>query len=120
MAQLASMIVDRGCVPTRHALVCSTYGSAHRYDLFFCNPRLHGALQEQVHCSLRSGLLLQRRLLTCTTQSKSHSSTASAANASGSLQTTLSNCPDRTHLIPALWRVRASDRALSFVGINRE
>jgi hypothetical protein len=35
------------------------------------SPRLHGGLQEQVHGSLRSGLLLHR-LVTCTAQSKSH------------------------------------------------
>jgi len=49
MTQLASIIVGRRHVQTRHALVCSTGGFAHRYQLFFCGPRLHGRLQEQVH-----------------------------------------------------------------------
>jgi len=57
MTQLASIIVGRRRVQTRHALVCSTGGFVHRYQLFFCSPRLHGHLQEQVHDSLRSGLL---------------------------------------------------------------
>jgi len=74
MTQLAPIIVGRRRVQTRHALVCSTAGSAHRYELFFRIPRLHGGLQEQVHGSLRSGFLLQRRFVTCIAQSKSHRS----------------------------------------------
>jgi len=74
MGQLASMVVGRRCVPTRHALVCSTGGSAHRYELFFCSPRLHDGLQEQGHRSLRSALLLPTRFGTCTAESKSHRS----------------------------------------------
>jgi len=72
MTQLASIIAGRRCVQKRHALVCSTGGFAHRYELFFCSLRLHGCLQEQVHDSLRSVFLLQRRLATCSAQSKSH------------------------------------------------
>jgi hypothetical protein len=60
--------------PTRNALACSNSGSAHRYELFFCNPRLLGGLQKQLYRSLRSGLLLQRRFVTCTAESKSHRS----------------------------------------------
>ena len=74
MTQLASITVGRRGVQTRHALLCSTAGSAHRYELFFCNPRLLRGLQEQVHGFLRSGLLPQRRLVTRTAESKSHRS----------------------------------------------
>jgi hypothetical protein len=63
MTQLASIIVGRRRVQTRHALVCSTSGFVHRYELFFCSPRLHGRLQEQVHDSLLSGFLLPRRFV---------------------------------------------------------
>jgi hypothetical protein len=74
MTQLASITVGRRGVQTRHALLCSTAGSAHGYELFFCNPRLLRSLQEQVHGFLRSGLFLQKRFLTCTAESKSHRS----------------------------------------------
>jgi hypothetical protein len=72
MARLASIIVGRGRVQTRHAVACSIDGSVHGYELFFCNPRLHGRLQEQVHGSLCSGLLMEGRFTTCTAESKSH------------------------------------------------
>jgi len=74
MGQLASMIVEHSCVPTRHVLVSPTGRSAHGYHLFFCIPRLHDGSQEQVHCSVRSGLWLQTRFLTSTPKSKSHRS----------------------------------------------
>jgi hypothetical protein len=72
MTHLASIIVGRGRVQTRYALACSIDGSVHGYQLFFCSPRLHGGLQEQVHGSLHSGLLLERRFTTCTAELKSH------------------------------------------------
>ena len=97
MGQLASMVVGRRCVPTRHALVCSTGGSAHRYELFFCSPRLHDGLQEQ-------GTALFVPLCCCQHGSEPAQPnrnpidlTASAANASGSVQTTLSKLPRPRH-----------------------
>jgi len=74
MTQLASMTVGRSRVQTRHALVCSIASSAHGYELLFWSPSLHSGLQDQVHHSLRPGLMLQRRSVTCTTESKSHRS----------------------------------------------
>jgi hypothetical protein len=74
MTHPASIIVGRRRVQTRDALVCSTGGFAHGYELFFCSLKLHGRLQEQAHDSLRSGFLRQRQLATYSAQSKPHRS----------------------------------------------
>src|SRR5258707_4504484 len=120
MTRLASITVGRRGVQTRHALVCSTAGSAHRYELSICNPRLLRGLQEQVHGFLRSGLLPQRRLVTRTAQSKSHRSHRIRRNASGSVQTTLSKLsrPRRLRTPTHFCRRGSPDRDLSFLVIK--
>ncbi len=74
MRQLCSIIVGGMCVRPRHAIVCSTDGSDHKYELSFRSPRLRGGSQQQLHSAIRSGLSLQRRCEPCTTELKSHSS----------------------------------------------
>jgi len=74
MRQLCSIIVVGICVRSRHAIVCSTDHSDHKYEPSFRSPRLHGGLQQQLHSAICSGLSLQRRSEPCTTEFKSHSS----------------------------------------------
>ena len=117
MTQLASIIVGRRRVQTRHALVCSTGGSAHRYELF--------CLQSETPRRLtRTGpWLSSSRFVAAKTIRNLHSPnrnpidlTASAANASGSVQTTLSKLPRRHRpVIPALLLRGSPDRDLSFM-----
>ena len=47
MMQLASIIVGRRCVQTRDALLCSTGGFAHRYELFFLESETPRPLTRQ-------------------------------------------------------------------------
>jgi len=72
--QLCPIIVCGMCARSRHALVCSTDGSDHKYELSFGSPRLRGRSQEQLHSAIRPGVSLQRRCEPCTIELKSHSS----------------------------------------------
>lgn len=74
MRQLCSIIVCRMRVRARHAIVCSTDGSDHEYELSSRSPRLRGGLYEQLHSAIRSRVLPQTRFVPCTTELKSHSS----------------------------------------------
>ena len=114
MTQLASIIVGRRCVQTRHALVCSHRRCSPHTNSSSAQVKTPRRLQEQRRLSLRFGWLLQRRLVTCTAQSKSHSSPHPPQTLAAQFKRPYRNCPDHTNLgIPAFLIRGSPDRALT-------
>ena len=89
-----------------------------RYDSFRHRSRLHRAFQEQLHGFLRPDCSLRSDSQPAPPNRNPIDLTASAANASGSVQTTLSKLP-RPHrpVIPTLLLRGSPDRDLSFPDI---
>src|SRR4029077_13601514 len=93
ITQLVSINAYRRCVPARHALVCS------RGDGVLQTPPFLSQVKTPVRCSKTTSCLSSFRLATLETPCNQHGRielpypTASAANASSSLQTTLSKLP---------------------------
>ena len=87
-----------------------------RYDSFRHRSRLHRAFQEQLHGFLRPDCSLRSDSQPAPPNRNPIDLTASAANASGSVQTTLSKLP-RPHrpVIPTLLLRGSPDRDLSFM-----